>query len=361
MTLSFFPYSANIKDQWDTFVTNHPYGSIHQVSAWKPFQESIPGREQVLGFGVKNSKTNEILATTFCVRMETGFFGKYWYYSARGPVFDPEKNMEAGRFLIKNIIQKLSKTEALFWRFDPYFPVKKDWLQTDPYESINTFPATQNYQPTDTLEIDLTKLDNQILSEMKRKGRYNINLARKKGVKVIAIPGNEVTEKDLNDFWNLNNETTSRDSFSGHQKKYYWNFCHKLIKQTGLKPVSTSYATLFFAEAEDGRHIATAINTHCGKKAIYYFGASTSDPNYRNLMAPYLLQWEMMQYARKQGCTSYNFLGIAPENEPDHPYAGISDFKWKFGGERRVYDEGKEVVLKPWWYKLYRMVKKIRN
>lgn len=359
MAFAFFQYSENIKNEWDTFVTNHLYGSIHQISAWKPFQQSITGREEVLGFGVKNSETNEILATTFCVRMDTGMFGKYWYYSARGPVFDPEKNMEAGQVLIKNIIQELRKTDALFWRIDPYFSPQKDRLQTDLYEGINIFPATQNYQPTDTLEINLTKSDDQILSEMKRKGRYNINLARNKGITIKAIPGNEVTEKDLGDFWNLNNETTSRDSFSGHQKSYYWNFCHKLVGD-GLKP-SHPYTTLFFAEAENGTRIATAINTHCGKKAIYYFGASTSDPNYRNLMAPYLLQWEMMQYAKKQGCTSYDFLGIAPENDPDHPYVGISEFKWKFGGERKVYDTGKEIVLKPFWYNLYRFAKRIRN
>lgn len=348
MNLQFFLYSKQIKNDWDTFVKNHNYGSIHQIAAWKPFQESIPGREQVLGFGAREKDTGEILATTFCVRMETGLLGKYWYYSARGPVFDPEINLDAGQFLINNIIQELSKTDALFWRMDPYIsPFCEDGLGDFLDPTVQAHPAIQNYQPTNTLEIDLTKPDDQILAEMKRKGRYNISLARKKGVKVTTIPGNKTTKNDLADFWNLNNETTSRDSFSGHQKDYYWNFCHQLAPHT----------TLFFAEAEDGTRIATAINTHCGKKAIYYFGASTSDPNYRNLMAPYLLQWEIIQYAKKQGCTSYDFLGIAPENDPDHPYTGISEFKWKFGGDRKVYDTGKEIVLKPWWYLLYKTAK----
>jgi len=69
----------------------------------------------------------------------------------------------------------------------------------------------------------------------------------------------------------------------------------------------------------------------------------------------------MMQYAKKKGCKSYDFLGIAPENEPLHPYAGISEFKWKFGGERRIYASGKEIVFQKTWYWLYRLVKKLKS
>ena len=275
--------------------------------------------------------------------------GKFWFYSARGPVFDPHKNLEVGKFLIKKVAQELRELGGLFWRFDPYF-------NEEEYKLIflrrrGTYIATQSYQPTDTLEIDLRKTEESILSGMKRKGRYNINLARKKGIRIINIEGNKVTDKDINDFWKLNAETTSRDRFSSHGKKYYLNFCHNLFP----------YTVLFFAETENGKRIATAISTFCGKKAIYYFGASTSDSVYRNLMAPYLLQWEMMQYADFRGCESYDFLGIAPEGESCHPYTGISEFKWKFGGERKVYDTGKEIVFRSFWYWFYRFVKKIKN
>jgi lipid II:glycine glycyltransferase (peptidoglycan interpeptide bridge formation enzyme) len=116
---------------------------------------------------------------------------------------------------------------------------------------------------------------------------------------------------------------------------------------------------IFFAE-KDGVKITTAISTFCGDKAIYYFGASTSNREYRNLMAPYGLQWFMVNFAKKRGCKTYDFLGIAPENEPNHAYAGISDFKWKFGGYRKTYQSGVEIVFDKFWYKIYRLVKKLR-
>lgn len=344
--MQFFEYSPSVQKEWDLFVLHSSRGSIHQLSDWKPFQETISGRGPVKGWGIKDSKGN-IVATTFAVKMDTGFMGKSWWYSARGPVFD---NEEHGNALIEHVSGILRKEDSLFWRFDPY--VSQNQLQPSlAFGKNNVRTSIQNYQPTDTLILDLTKSDEILLAEMKRKGRYNINLSKKKGVQCIKIEGKNIQEKDLLDFWNLNNETTNRDSFSGHEKEYYRNFL------TLLSP----YADLFFAEAEDGTRIATAISTFAGEKAIYYFGASTSNPQYRNLMAPYLLQWTMIQEAKKRKCTTYDFLGIAPENEPKHAYAGISEFKWKFGGTREKFAPGKEIIFRKMWYTLYRIAKKIRS
>ncbi|MCF7812649.1 peptidoglycan bridge formation glycyltransferase FemA/FemB family protein [Candidatus Gracilibacteria bacterium] len=346
MSFQFFEYTEKEHSQWNEFVLSHPHGSIHQVSEWKDFQKQIPGRETVLGFGVRENSSHKILAVTFCVQMQTGFAGQYWWYSARGPIFDPQKNSDAGLFLMQEIHQRLQKKGGMFWRIDPYFS-KKEWQHLEKkYRSLFLKKAIQNYQPTDTLEIDLTQSDENILAQMKRKGRYNIKLAQKKGVRIQVLEKGKCTSQDMKDFWRLNQETTSRDRFSGHEKSYYEKFLNTL----------SDYAVLFFAEYE-GERIATAISTFCGKKAIYYFGASTSNSEYRNLMAPYLLQWEMMQYGKKRQCHTYDFLGIAPEGEEDHPYSGISEFKWKFGGERRTYAPGHEIVLNTLWYTLYRIAK----
>jgi len=347
--MQFFKYSDEIKSEWDEFVLSSSFGSIHQISAWKDFQIQIPGREKVLGFGVREN--GKIVATTFCVEMNTGFLNKKWFYSARGPVFDPEKDSKAGELLFREASKVLQATGAIFWRFDPYF--KKN--RKSKFEIRNSHFAIQNYQPTDTLEIDLTKSDDDILAAMKRKGRYNIKLARKKGVKVIAIEKGSFKEKDLDDFWRLNTETTGRDNFSGHEKSYYSKFLHEL----------KDHAVLFFAEYE-GKRIASAITTICGEKSIYYFGASTSDREYRNLMAPYLLQFEMMQYSRSKGAKSYDFLGIAPllpngELDKKHDYAGITEFKLKFGGERKTYLPGREIIFSKLWYTLYRLAKKLKG
>jgi len=324
----FFELNADNADAWDNFVLSHPQGSVHQTSAWASFQKQIPGRDEVLGFGMKD-KQNKIIATCLCVKMHTGFGDKYWYYSPRGPV-NPTPEF------ITHITHQLtnSSTRPLFWRIDPYI-TKQLTLS-----HLKISPATQQYQPTDSLVLDISQSEEDLLAQMKRKGRYNISLARKKDVQIKK-------SKDLNIFWKIYQETTGRDGFSGHEKSYYEKF------------LDLPYSELFIAEFE-GTPIAAAIATFCGSKAIYYYGASTSDPKYRPLMAPYLLQWEMILEAKKRNCTSYDFTGIAPEDQPNHEYAGISAFKWKFGGERHTYLPATEIIFRSWWYRLYRMAKRCK-
>jgi hypothetical protein len=43
-------------------------------------------------------------------------------------------------------------------------------------------------------------------------------------------------------------------------------------------------------------------------QAWYIFGASSNEK--RNLMPNHLMQWTMMQWAKDNGCTSYDFRGV---------------------------------------------------
>jgi lipid II:glycine glycyltransferase (peptidoglycan interpeptide bridge formation enzyme) len=49
-------------------------------------------------------------------------------------------------------------------------------------------------------------------------------------------------------------------------------------------------------------------------------------------MAPYLLHFEVMREAKALGHEWYDLWGIAPPNQPDHPWQNFSAFKAKFGG-----------------------------
>jgi len=49
-------------------------------------------------------------------------------------------------------------------------------------------------------------------------------------------------------------------------------------------------------------------------------------------MTPYLLHFEIMRRAKALGYEWYDLWGVAPEDEPNHPWQNISVFKRKFGG-----------------------------
>ena len=161
----------------------------------------------------------------------------------------------------------------------------------------------------------MTKSEEEILAEMKQKWRYNIRLAEKKWVKIMEA---EKTEKNIKTFYDLMMETTSRDNFFWNTFDYYKIFLEEL-----------DFSKLLFADYE-GKIISAWIFTYFWKEAIYYYWASTSDKNFRNLMAPYLLQWEAIKIWKWLWCEIYDFLWIASPDDENSPLLWVTDFKLKF-------------------------------
>jgi lipid II:glycine glycyltransferase (peptidoglycan interpeptide bridge formation enzyme) len=78
-------------------------------------------------------------------------------------------------------------------------------------------------------------------------------------------------------------------------------------------------------------------------------------------MAPYLLHWEIILDAKKQNLKEYNFLGVAPNEDQNHPWAGITRFKKQFGGYQADILGSFDLPLKPLEYKLFKFAEKIRR
>jgi lipid II:glycine glycyltransferase (peptidoglycan interpeptide bridge formation enzyme) len=195
--------------------------------------------------------------------------------------------------------------------------------------------------PEHTLAIDLRKPEEEILSQMKQKGRYNVNLARKKDVQIVR-------STDTDTFYSLLRQTTRRDGFSPHPKEVYKNMLES-FGEDGF---------LLLAKYTD-QVIAGGIFLISDDVMTYYYGASSDE--HRNVMAPYLLQWTAMQMGRQRGCGWYDFLGIAPENSHGHRLTGVSSFKEKFGGVRITYAPAFEVVHNNKWYTMLQILKKIKK
>lgn len=166
-----------------------------------------------------------------------------------------------------------------------------------------------------TAIIDLNLSEDDILSMMKPKWRYNIRLAEKKWVVVYEV---EKTRENVEIFYNLMLETTSRDNFNWNSLDYYHAFLN------GIKE-----SKLFIAYLED-KPISAGIFTYVWDIAIYYYWASTSDVNYRNLMAPYLLQWTAICKWKELNCKIYDFLWVASPWDDNSYLQWVTDFKSKF-------------------------------
>ena len=96
-----------------------------------------------------------------------------------------------------------------------------------------------------------------------------------------------------------------------------------------------------------------------GDTAVYLHGAFDYDN--RQLMAPYLLQWSIILEAQKRNFRHYDFHGIAPAGQLNHPWAGVTRYKLGFGGQAKNYPGTFDFIYQPNWYKLYKIFRKLNK
>ncbi|MFA5829811.1 MAG: peptidoglycan bridge formation glycyltransferase FemA/FemB family protein [Candidatus Gracilibacteria bacterium] len=355
--------TENQQEKYNQFVQNHPLGSIHQTWEWGMFQCKTPGRDRFYAL-VQEDEHGQWEGAALIIRQQLPK-GLSWLYCPRGPLVD-YSNLPKFLPLFQKIAEIAKKENAVFLRFDPGLTESPDFSKTPPAENLNfqktvskilnSKSAHAHYQPESTLILDLSQSPEELLKQMKPKGRYNIKIAQKHGITICVSD----TAQDLKNFYQLLHQTTTRDQFSGHALEFYQNMLTILGPQKAKLYLAEYQTQPVGSSTSPGPHIiAGLIATYFKDTAIYYFGASSNE--YRNTMAPYLLQWQAILDAQKLGYKYYDFLGIAPEDQPNHPWAGVSDFKLKFGGTRLNYVPPQEIVYKPLWFNAIKLAKKLRR
>lgn len=260
----------------------------------------------------------------------------------------------------------------------PYLPKCCVFIRFDiPWECETpescTFPlplmkAPTDIQPSSTVILDITGTEDEILSRMKSKTRYNIRLAFRKGVTV-----REGTEDELDIWYDLYRQTAERDKIEIHSFDYYKKMLSlasvyggktagpmsgaQAGKQPG-SPAGPPAVKLLLAEI-DTVVVAGIIVAFHGAGATYLYGASSNTK--RNYMPNYALQWRSIELARDYGCRWYDLFGIPPEAHPDQAMFGLYRFKVGFGG-RIVHRPGCwDVPLRSGFYSAYRFAERLRH
>lgn len=177
--------------------------------------------------------------------------------------------------------------------------------------------------PATTQILSLDQSSEILLSHMKQKTRYNIRVAKKKGVETFFLSQQDAPDWETvsNDWWKLVIETGERHQIGHHTKKYYHNFFTSLG--------STPLLEVGYAQHEK-ETLAMTIHSQYGDTYTYVHGAATHRK--KNYMASYALQWAAIERAAHAGYHFYDFYGIAPHSDRTHPLAGVTRFKKGFGG-----------------------------
>jgi lipid II:glycine glycyltransferase (peptidoglycan interpeptide bridge formation enzyme) len=192
---------------------------------------------------------------------------------------------------------------------------------------LRSAPAVQMRS---TIWVDLTAGEEEMLARQKQKTRYNIRLASRKGVRVREANG------EIDRWYAMYRTTAERDRFSIHGPEYYRDVLDVLGRR--------GMAALLLAEHE-GDLLAGIVVFAFGGTAQYMYGASGNLK--RNLMAPYLVQWEGMRWAKARGAQVYDLWGIPDVLAENEDLWGVYRHKRGYGGEIVRYIGAFDLVRSP--------------
>jgi len=313
--------------EWNQYLQSHPGAHLLQTGEWGELKAAF-------GWEPVRLVSGEVGVQVLFRKLPLGFTVGY----IPKPVISDQLSVISDQFWseLDDICQR---QRAIFCKLEP-----DSWDSNFSLHPSAFILSEHNIQPPRTIIVDLKGTEEEILTRMKQKTRYNIRLAVKKAVTVRAWD-------DIESFHRMMLVTGGRDGFGVHSLEYYKR-AHELLqpKQMG---------ELLVAEFE-GKPLAALFVTRNGHRAYYLYGASTEDE--RNRMPTYLLQWEAIKWAKARGCEEYDLWGVPDEDEAtleanfekrSDGLWGVYRFKRGFGGELKRAVQARDRVYNPLLYWAY--------
>jgi lipid II:glycine glycyltransferase (peptidoglycan interpeptide bridge formation enzyme) len=337
---------------WDGWLESSPggghilqsyeWGEFKRELNWEPVRLVLEREGQVVGLGQFLAYDTPLVPGTLM-------------YCAKGPWL-PWEDKEAVRAFFRGVLEVAECHGAHTVKIEPEVGEQQTQVKALLSEmGFRRFRWDLNFKTT--MIVDLHPSEEKLLANMKGKTRYNVRLAARKGVRIVEDNSPEAREH----FWGMFEQTAERNGFVIRRSRDYQLAVLQAMDDAGR-------AHLFFATHERDRLAAMLIYTF-GNKCWYMLGASTNEK--RNLMSNYLLQWEVMRWAKRRGIRYYDMVGVpSPDNlDESNSLYGVYRFKAGFGGEIADFMGCLDLPVKPVRAKLwnriepayYRLHQKLKN
>lgn len=311
------------KTIWENFISElQPHTFLH---SWEWGEFNLRQNSKVWRLGIYTDQTLVGVALVTKIEARRGSF----LFCPHGPLFR-DSNQEFLKPLISYLKSMAIQEGVSFVRISPL--LVKTEANERLYKNLGFRHAPTHMHSELVWMLDIRPTEEELLAQMRKTTRYSIRKALSDGVEVFFSSD----ANDVDKFYSIYLDTVQRQHFSPFSQRY--------IKEEFESFVSSNKAVILFARYQNDI-ISTAIVIFDNSSAFYHHGATNL--KYSKIPAAYLLQWEAIREAKRRGCLYYNFWGIAPEDQPNHPWSGLTMFKKGFGGFSEEYVHAQDLVLNP--------------
>lgn len=324
------------KEEWEIFLTQRLEANFLQSWNWGVFHERLGKKVFQVGFFADQ----KMIAAALCIKEEAKR-GTYLTV-AGGPLLDWQ-NQELLQYLCAELKKIALQEKCTFIRIRPQ---EKDNPEVrSKVQALGFSEAPMHLTADLTLQLDLSKSEEELLSDMRKNTRYEVRQVPKENiiVKISTDPA------DIQTFYQHQLAVATKHNFVPFSYQF-------LFEQ--FQTFAADKQALLFHAYKDEQLLATAFIIFYHHEAVYHYGIST--PANERLPGSYACQWAAIQWAKANGGLRYNFWGIAPQDKPDHRFAGVSLFKRGFGGEEIQYLPAHDLPVS-WQYNVVKSFELLRK
>lgn len=414
------------KEEFIEFSKNYPYSLFFQSPYWIEIKKFNNWNGTMIGM----KKENKIIAATVILTKNIKGINKKMSYAPRGFLLDYQDEKLLEKFT-QEIKEYCKKNNILFLKINPYIKYQEHDIDGNIIENTKndkliqkltelgyihqgfyiTMDEKKDLEPRwlSVLELE-NKTTDEILKEMRTTTRWSIRNSEKNCLRVI-----ECSRDDLKEFKLLMKHTAERREFIDRPLSYYQNMYDVLSKEDLIKVLLveinfkellekttkekeellekierskdnpkkqnqlkelTQELTSFDKRIEslleyqkkygDTKIIAGGLYMLYGRQLVYLLGASYKE--FMKYNSQYLLQWQMINYAKEHNYQTFNFYGIDGDFSKESKNYGLFDFKRGFSAcVVELIGEFDLVINKPLYhlyklaFKTYKILKNIKN
>lgn len=325
------------KKIWEGFLSKYPEANFLQSWNWGQFHFNLGKTIKRIGFFEGKKLVGVMLSIIEKAKRAT------YLTVPGGPLINWSNKNQIECF--RKTVEDIAKEEnCSFVRVRPQ--ILENEKNKKIFEKLGFKNAPMHLHAELTRQLDLTKSEGELFSEMRKTTRHEIKKAKNFEIKITK----NKNSADIDDFYKLQRETAQRQKFVEFDKEF-------LKEQFSI--FAKENQALLYTTWLGNKKLAQAFIIFYGREAAYHYGASTLLG--RKYPGAYFIQWEAIKEAKKRGMRRYNLWGVSQEGDVNHRFYGVSVFKRGFGGEDVEYLHARDLIINPIAYKLNWAIETIRK
>jgi lipid II:glycine glycyltransferase (peptidoglycan interpeptide bridge formation enzyme) len=399
--------------EYEKYIKGVKNSNFFQSIEWAKFKSLSEWNMDLIGF----YDGKKLVGVASLLSRNLPFVKKKMYYCPRGYVTD-YSNFELIKEITVELKKYLKENNGLFIKINPYIEYQKrdkdgnpvgepndkliELLKNNGYHHYGFYKRVDEKKDLEPRWLSSLDLENksveELLNNFRKTTRWRLNKSEKN-----CISLKEATKDDLKDFKKIMVHTSERREFEDRPLSYYESMYDELRKSNMIRvliaeidflklfdqtdeeinrlkirideikdnPKKQGQVNEFNKQIEAAKKkekelnefiekygntaiISAGLYISYGDQIIYLFGGSYKE--FMEFGAQYLMQYEMIKYAKENNFKQLNFYGIDGDFDEKSPGYGLFDFKRGFNADVIELIGEFDLVENKSLYKLYNMM-----